>query len=85
MIMVIWGSADLGTPTVGVFIRVAGILLAVSLVLPSVRKPSAIKLMVAAGGLFLVLLRPGLIWAALLGWIGWVLFGLQGRTVDKDE
>jgi len=83
--MVIWGSSDLGTPTVGVLIRVAGILLAVSLVLPSLRKPSITTLVIAGAGLFLILLRPGLIWVALLGWMGWVVFGRQSRRVDKDE
>ena len=81
--MVIWGSSDLGSPTVGVLIRVAGILLAVSLVLRTARKPSLATLLVAGVGLALVLTRPGLIWAALLGWVVWVAFGRQ-RTDDKD-
>jgi hypothetical protein len=74
-LMVVWGSADFGTPTVGVLIRVAGVLLAVSLVLPSFRKPSLVAILIASAGLILVLARPGLIWVALLGWVGWVVFG----------
>lgn len=84
-VMVVWGSSDLGSPAVGVLIRVAGILLAVSLVLPSLRKPSMTTLLVAGGGLVLILLRPGLIWVAALGWLGWALFGRQTSTADKDS
>ena len=79
IVMVVWGSADFGTPTVGVLIRVAGILLAVSLVLPSFRKPSLVAILIASAGLILVLARPGLIWVALLGWVGWVVFGRQAN------
>ena len=83
--MVIWGSSDLNSPAVGVLIRVAGILLAVSLVLPSLRKPSMTTLLVAGGGLLLVLLRPALIWVALIGWVGWMVFGRQRSTADSDS
>jgi drug/metabolite transporter (DMT)-like permease len=82
-IMVVWGSSNLGSPEVGVLIRVAGILLAVSLVVPSLRKPSMTTLLFAGTGLVLVMLRPGLIWAALLGWVGWVLFSRQANTTDN--
>ena len=85
IVIVAWGSADFGSPTVGVLIRVAGILLAVSLVLPSIRKPSILALLVAGAGLILVLARPGLIWVALVGWVGWVVFGRQTRTADKES
>jgi len=84
-VMVVWGSSDLGSPAVGVLMRVAGILLAVSLVLPSLQKPSMTTLLVAGGGLVLILLRPGLIWVAALGWVGWALFVRQTSTADKDS
>jgi hypothetical protein len=83
MVMVIWGSSDLSSPSVGVLMRVAGILLAVSLVLPKARKPSLITVVVAGVGLVLVLTRPGLIWVALFGWVVWVAFNRQS-TDDKD-
>ena len=83
MVMMIWGSSDLSSPSVGVLIRVAGILLAVSLVLPKARKPSLITVVVAGVGLVLVLTRPGLIWVALFGWVVWVAFNRQS-TDDKD-
>ena len=82
-VMVIWGSSDFGSPAVGVLIRVAGILLAVSLVLPIIRKPSFSTLLVAGAGLVLVLTRPALIWAALIGWVVWVAFA-RHSTDDKD-
>jgi len=74
-LIAIWGSAGFGSPTVGVLFRVAAILLAVSLVLPSLRKPSLVVVLAASAGLILVLARPGLIWVALLGWVGWTVFG----------
>ena len=83
LIMMVWGSSDLGSPTVGVLIRVAGILLAVSLVLPAVRKPSLTTVLVVGGGLVLVMARPGLIWAALFAWVLWVAFGRQ--STDSND
>ena len=83
LIMMVWGSSDLGPPTVGVLIRVAGILLAVSLVLPAVRKPSLTTVLVVSGGLVLVMARPELIWAALFAWVLWVAFGLQ--STDSND
>ena len=83
LIMMVWGSSDLGSPAVGVLIRVAGILLAVSLVLPAVRKPSLTTVLVVGGGLVLVMARPGLIWAALFAWVLWVAFGRQ--STDSND
>lgn len=84
-VMVVWGSSDLSSPAVGVLIRVAGILLAISLVLPTLRKPSITTLLLAGAGLVLVMLRPGLIWAALLGWVGWVFYIRRAKTSDNDS
>lgn len=82
LLLVLFGVEDLRGPTVGVLARVAAILLAVSLVLPTIRKPNTSMLIVVGLGLVLILLRPGLIWAGLIGWWSWVLLGRQ-RTDDK--
>jgi hypothetical protein len=57
----------------------------VALVLPSIRKPSIPTLIVAGLGLVLVLARPGLVWAALIGWAVWVLLGPQRSTSRSDS
>lgn len=92
-LIAVWGSAGFGSPTVGVLFRVAAILLAVSLVIPSLRRPSLMVVLAAGAGLTLVLAQPGLIWVALLGWVGWTAFGRetkryvkgQSRTADRDS
>jgi len=69
----------------GLLIRVGAVLGAVALVLPSIRRPSLPTLIVAGLGLVLVLARPGLVWAALIGWALWVLLGRQRRTSSSDS
>lgn len=82
LLLVLFGFEDLRGPAVGVLARVGAILLAVSLVLPSISKPSMTVVVVTGAALVLILLRPGLIWAGLIGWWAWVLLGRQ-RTDDK--
>jgi hypothetical protein len=74
-----------GSPTGGVLIRTGAVLGAIALVLPSIRKPSLPTLLVAGTGLVLVLVRPGLVWAALIGWVAWVLLSRQRRTESSDS
>jgi hypothetical protein len=69
----------------GVLIRVGAIIGAVALVLPSIRKPSVSTILVAAVGLILVLARPGLIWAALIGWVLWLWLGRQRSAADNES
>lgn len=83
MLIVFTGANDLNSPTAGVLIRVGAILLAVSLVLPVVKKPSTIMTAVVGAGLLVVLLRPGLIWAALIAWVLWLGLGRQRSTDDN--
>jgi predicted branched-subunit amino acid permease len=74
-----------GSPTGGVLIRAGAVLGAIALVLPSIRKPSLPAVLVAGAGLVLVLVRPGLVWAALIGWVAWVLLSRQRRTESSDS
>ncbi len=83
MLIVFTGSDDLNSPTAGVLIRVGAILLAVSLVLPAVKKPSTVMTVLVSAGLLVVLIRPGLIWAGLVGWVFWLVLGRQRSTDDK--
>ncbi len=83
MLIAFTGANDLNSPTAGVLIRVGAILLAVSLVLPVVKKPSTIMTVVVGAGLLIVLLRPGLIWAALIVWLLWLGLGGQRSTDDS--
>jgi hypothetical protein len=69
----------------GLIIRVGAVLGAIALVLPTIRKPSIPTLIVAGLGLVLVLARPGLVWAALVGWAVWMLLGRQRRTSSSDS
>lgn len=78
-------NATLTTPIVGVSIRVGAILLAISLALPSVRRPSAPALALVSAGLVLVMIRPGLIWAAVIGWVLWRVLRRQERTDRRDS
>lgn len=82
LLLVFFGVEDLQGPTVGVLARVGAILLAVSLVLPTISKPSVTMVVITGVALILILLRPGLIWAGLIGWWLWVLLGRQ-RTDDR--
>jgi hypothetical protein len=74
-----------GSPTGGVLIRAGAVLGAVALVLPGIRRPSLPTLLVAGAGLVLVLLRPALVWAALIGWVAWVVLSRQRRTSRSDS
>jgi hypothetical protein len=76
---------DDGSTLGGLIIRVGAVLGALALVLPTIRKPSLPTLIVAGVGLVLVLARPGLIWAALIGWAVWVLLGRQRRMSSSDS
>lgn len=83
MVLVFTGSGDVVSPTAGVLIRVGAILLAVSLVLPVVKKPSLAMSVAVGAGLLIVLMRPGLIWVAIIAWAGWLTLGRQRSTDDN--
>jgi len=83
--VILFQDADDGSTLGGLLIRVGAVLGAVALVLPSIRKPSLPTLIVAGLGLILVLARPGLVWAALIGWAVWVLLGRQRSTSSSDS
>jgi hypothetical protein len=83
--LVLVQDPDDGSTLGGLIIRVGAVLGAVALVLPSIRKPSLPTLIVAGLGLILVLARPGLVWAALIGWAVWVLFGRQRSRSSSDS
>ena len=70
---------------VALLVRVGALLAAIALVLPTVRRPSLPTILVAGAGLLAVLARPGLVWAALIGWSLWVLLGRQRRTSSKES
>ena len=84
--LVVFGSYELTSPLTGVMIRVSAVLLAISLVLPTIQKPRVSTLVIAGGALTLVLLRPGLIWVFLVGWLGWVILQRQpDNTANNDS
>ena len=83
--LVLVQDPDDGSTLGGLIIRVGAVLGAVALVLPSIRKPSLPTLIVAGLGLILVLARPGLVWAALIGWAVWVLLGRQRSRSRSDS
>lgn len=66
-------------------IRAGALVGAVALVLPTVRKPSLPTVLVSFVGLVLVLARPALVWAALIGWSIWVIMGRQRRMSSKES
>lgn len=74
-----------GTGPEGLLVRVGALLGAVALILPTVRRPSLSTIVIAVAGLTLVLARPGLVWAALIGWSAWALIGRQRRTSSRDS
>jgi hypothetical protein len=84
VVLVLVQDADDGSSLGGVIIRVGAVLGALALVLPTIRKPSLPTLVVAGLGLVLVLARPGLVWAALVGWAVWVLLGRQRRMSSSE-
>ena len=66
-------------------IRAGALVGAVALVLPTIRKPSLPTVLVSLVGLALVMARPGLVWAALIGWSIWVIRRSQRRTSSKES
>lgn len=85
VVLVLVQDPDDGSTLGGLIIRVGAVLGALALILPTIRKPSLPTLMVAGVGLVLVLARPGLVWAALIGWAVWVLLGRQRRMSSSDS
>jgi hypothetical protein len=85
LIALLLADAGEGSATGGVLIRAGAVLGAVALVLPGIRRPSLPTLLVAGAGLVLVLARPGLVWAALIGWVAWALLSRQRRTSSSDS
>jgi hypothetical protein len=82
--MLLFDDQGRGSNLGGLLIRVGAVLGAVALVLPNIRKPSLSTLIVAGLGLVLVLARPALVWAALIGWAVWVLLGRQRSRSSSD-
>ena len=66
-------------------IRAGALVGAVALVLPTIRKPSLPTVLVSLVGLVLVMARPGLVWAALIGWSIWVIMSRQRRMSSKES
>ncbi|HSK07855.1 MAG TPA: hypothetical protein VK990_10070 [Acidimicrobiia bacterium] len=66
-------------------IRTGALVGAVALVLPTIRRPSLPTVLVALVGLALVMARPGLVWAALIGWSIWVIMSRQRRMSSKES
>lgn len=83
MLIVFTGIDDVNSPTAGILIRVGAILLAISLVLPVVKKPSLGTSVIVGTGLVVVLVRPGLIWAGLVALVIWLAIGRQRSTDDS--
>jgi hypothetical protein len=81
----LFGDTGSTSPSSGVLIRAGAVLAATALVLPSIRRPSLSTTTIAVAGLVLVLLRPGLIWVALIGWVAWLIAGRQRRTADNES
>jgi hypothetical protein len=79
--------ADAGqqSPESGLLIRAGALVGAVALVLPTIRKPSLPTFVVSLVGLALVMARPGLVWAALIGWSIWVVRSRQRRIPSKES
>lgn len=80
-------SSDIGTTdaTGGLAVRSGAVIGAIALVLPTIRKPRISTILVAGAGLLLALARPGLVWAALLGWVLWFGLGRQRRTGKRES
>jgi hypothetical protein len=83
--MVLLAAPDQGSTAGGLLIRAGALVGAVALVLPTIRKPSLSTILVAGAGLLLVIARPGLVWAALIGWSVWAILGYQRRTSSKES
>lgn len=74
-----------GSGWAGLLIRAGALVGAVALVLPTIRKPSLSALLVAGAGLLVVMARPGLVWAALIGWSVWAILGYQRSTSSRES
>ena len=85
LVVILLADPDQGSTRGGLLIRAGALLGAVALVLPTIRKPSISTLIVAGAGLLLVLARPGLVWAALIGWAVWVIVDRQRRTSSRES
>jgi hypothetical protein len=83
--MIVFEEGTTSDTRAGVLIRVGAIIGAVALVVPSIRRPPVSTILVAAVGLILVLARPGLIWAALIGWVLWLWLGRQRSAADNES
>ncbi|MGC2240555.1 MAG: hypothetical protein WA726_06920 [Acidimicrobiia bacterium] len=84
LVLIVSGGDGSSDATGGLAVRSGAVIGAIALVLPSIRKPKISTVVVAGAGAILALARPGLAWAALLGWVLWVGLGRQRRT-DKSE
>ena len=85
VVIALTSDRGVSTPSSGILIRSGAVLGALALALRSIRKPSVSSLLVAGGGLALVLVRPGLVWAALAGWVLWIVLGRQRSTDSNDS
>jgi hypothetical protein len=85
LVMVLGADPGAPSPTGGILIRAGAVLGAVALVLPGLRKPSPLTMLVAGAGLVLVLVRPALAWAALIAWAAWAALSRQRRTSSSDS
>jgi hypothetical protein len=85
VIMALRADAGVQSTEGSLLIRVGALVGAVALVLPTVRKPSLPTVLVSFVGLVLVLARPALVWAALIGWSIWVIMGRQRRMSSKES
>jgi hypothetical protein len=81
----IFGDQGLSEPGAGILIRVGAVLGAVALILRSLRRPSIATIAIVSIGTILVLARPGLVWVALIGWVGWFIAVRQSKTADSDS
>jgi hypothetical protein len=79
--------ADVGQQSLegSLLIRAGAMVGAVALVLPTIRKPSLPTVLVSLAGLVLVMARPGLVWAALIGWSIWAIMSRQRRMPSKES
>jgi len=83
--MLMLAPPDEGSTGGGLLIRAGALVGAVALVLPTIRKPSLSTVLVASGGFLLVMARPALVWAALIGWSVWAILGYQRRTSNRES
>lgn len=82
---VLLADPDQGSTAGSLLIRAGALVGAVALVLPTIRRPSLSTIVVAGVGLILVMARPGLVWAALIGWSVWVILARQRRLSSRES